>query len=365
MKVKRYIGDTMQDAVFKVKADLGAEALILHTRKIKDGGIFGFFGKKMFEVIATVEDNREDEVTKELRQELNSLRSNIHKLEEEKETTQKKRSYTPEIPGRMKQMLFPGKMQKYAEKLNREGVEFDLINDLCGRVMENLKIHQIHDDEAVFQALEKEILEKVKVATPIEKYQSGKIVAFIGPTGVGKTTTIAKLAAKAALEGNKSVGLITADTYRIAAVEQLKTYSDIIDVPLKVVYNSEELEKALQELNFCDLIFIDTAGRSQKNQGQMEELKSILPTGLVDETHLVVALNTCYDDLMDSIEKFGQLSLSSLIFTKEDETSKRGIILNIMEQTPFKVSYITNGQDVPEDIKRANPHQIAKMILKG
>ncbi|AZR73859.1 flagellar biosynthesis protein FlhF [Anoxybacter fermentans] len=366
MKVKRYLGETMQDAVFKVKADLGSDAIILHTRKIREGGIFGLFGKKMFEVIATVEDDRESQVTKELRQELNILREKIQKMDRERNLNLvKKEYYNSRFSYQMPQLIFPGKLQRYAEKMVKEGVMIEIINDLCQEVMEHLEVHQLHRDEEVYQALVKGIMSRIRITAPIDTYQSRKVIAFVGPTGVGKTTTIAKLAAKVALEGKKKIGLVTADTYRIAAVEQLKTYSDIINVPLKVIYNEDELEQALRELRFCDLILIDTAGRSQKNVSQMEQLKRLLPKELVDEIHLVVAMNTCFDDLMESLDKFGQLYLSSLIFTKEDETNKRGVILNVLEKTPYKISYITFGQDVPEDIEEADPRKIAEMILKG
>lgn len=351
----------MQDVIFKVKADLGAEAIILHTRKIKENGILGFFGKKRIEVIATVEEEREKQVTKELRQELSSLREKIHELTE----VQTANPVSREISPQMGQLLYPGKLQNLAEKLVAAGVMLDTICQLCQRVMDRLEVHQLHEETLVSEAMIEEIMGMIRVTSPLREYTKRRVLAFVGPTGVGKTTTIAKLAAQIALEGEKTVGLITADTYRIAAVEQLKTYSDIINIPLRVIYNSEDLEQAVNDLSACDLILIDTAGRSQKDQTQMEQLKELLPHGIIDEIHLVVAMNICYEDMLESVDKFGELYLNSLIFTKQDESSNKGVLLNILNKTNYQISYITFGQDVPEDIAEADPRAIAEMILKG
>lgn len=364
MRVKRYIADTMQDAIFKVKAELGSEAIILHTRKIKENSIWGFFGKKRIEVIATVEEEREKHVTKELRQELSTLREKIHELTEA-QTNQQNAKLSGEISPQMAQLLYPGRLQDVAEKLVAAGVMLEIICQLCQGVMDRLEVHQLHEETVVSQTMIEEIINLIKITSPLRDYTNKRIVAFVGPTGVGKTTTIAKLAAQIALEGQKTVGLITADTYRIAAVEQLKTYSDIINVPLRVIYNSKDLEQAVGELSACDLVLIDTAGRSQKDQNQMEQLKELLPKGIIDEIHLVVAMNICYEDILESVDKFGELSLSSLIFTKQDESSNKGVLLNILNKTDYQISYITFGQDVPEDIAEADPRSIAEMILKG
>lgn len=365
MKVKHYLGDTMQDAIFKVKADLGPNAVILHTRKIRQGGFFGLFGKKMVEVVATLEDDRESQLTKELRQELNLLREKVQKMDQEKQETRNVNMnlYQPIPP--IAQLLFPGRLQPHADKLVKEGVFAEGVTEICQAVIGLLEVHQLHKEEDVYPAVLEQMIRRIPIMPPIEIGGKRKVMAFVGPTGVGKTTTIAKLAARIALEQrNKRVGLITADTYRIAAVEQLKTYSDIIRVPLRVIYNGSDLERALQDLSYCDLIFIDTAGRSQRNDSQMEQLRDILPKNLIDEIHLVLSMNTSYEDMMEIIDRFGELYLSSLIFTKQDEAKRKGVILNVLKQTGYKISYITFGQDVPEDIEEADPRKIAEMILK-
>lgn len=353
----------MQDAIFKVKADLGPNAVILHTRKIRKGGFFGLFGKKMVEIVATLEDDRETQLTKELRQELNVLREKIQKMDQEKQEVRNLNTYTP-IP-QAAQLLFPGRLQPYGDKMVKEGVFAEVVTDVCQAVIGRLEVHQLHKDEDVYPALIEQLMRRIPTVPPIDIGDKRKVMAFVGPTGVGKTTTIAKLAAQIALQKqHKRVGLITADTYRIAAVEQLKTYSDIIRVPLRVIYNGSELEQALRDLSYCDLIFIDTAGRSQRNDSQMEQLREILPKNLIDEIHLVLSMNTSYEDMMEIVDKFGELYLSSLIFTKQDEAKRKGVIVNVLKQTGYKISYITFGQDVPEDIEEANSRKIAEMILK-
>lgn len=353
----------MQDAVFKVKAELGANAVILHTRKIREGGLFGLFGKKMVEVIATVDDDREAQLTKELRAELNSLREKVQKMDQDKDERVKP-GFQPVMQQNL-QLMFPGRIQWYAEKLVKEGVQIEIVNEICQHVIAKLEVHQLHKEEAVYPALLEQIVKRVAIMPPIEASDTRKVMAFVGPTGVGKTTTIAKLAARIALQQRgKKVGLITADTYRIAAVEQLKTYSDIIRVPLRVIYSGSEMEQALKDLAYCDLVLIDTAGRSQRNDSQMEQLREILPKNLIDEVHLVLAMNTSTDDMIEIIDRFGQLYLSSLIFTKQDESRKKGVILNVLKETGYKISYVTFGQDVPEDIEEANAKKIAEMILK-
>ncbi len=278
MKVKRYLGETMQDAIFKVKAELGAEAIILHTRKVKEGRFLGLFGRKMVEVIATIEEDREKEITKEMRQELNTLREKISEMEQAKRELPPpvNNAYYSQPVGLTTHLIFPGKIQNFADRLIDAGVLPGLVTDICQRVMGRLEVHQFHKEEEIYPVIIEQIASMIPETKPIDLFRSKKVLAFVGPTGVGKTTTIAKLAALIALEGQKKVGLITADTYRIAAVEQLKTYSDIINVPLRVVYSSEDLEQALLDLKKCDLIFIDTAGRSQRNQTQMDQLNNLL-----------------------------------------------------------------------------------------
>jgi flagellar biosynthesis protein FlhF len=189
-----------------------------------------------------------------------------------------------------------------------------------------------------------------------------RIIALIGPTGVGKTTTIAKLAAQFALIQKKRVGLITMDTYRIAAVEQLKSYSQIIGIPIEVVHNQVDVSAALKRLGDCELVLIDTAGRSQKNVMQVGELKTLVSAARC-ETHLVLAASTRERDLLDQVKRFSDAAVDRIIFTKLDETSTYGTLFNVAAQTGLEISYLATGQKVPEDIEAASADRLVARVL--
>lgn len=191
-----------------------------------------------------------------------------------------------------------------------------------------------------------------------------KIVALIGTTGVGKTTTIAKIAAKFVLERGISVALITADTYRISAVDQLRTYSDIIGLPLEIVYSPDELRPAIRKHRGKKLILIDTAGRSQNNDYQMEELKELLSVEPSIEKHLVLSATTKECDAEAILERFAACRPDRLLMTKTDETENIGFIVNLLFDRRLAMSYLTTGQSVPDDIEPAKPEALARLMLR-
>ena len=200
---------------------------------------------------------------------------------------------------------------------------------------------------------------------------SGKkpnIVFFIGPTGVGKTTTIAKIASKYKVEYNRKVAFITADTYRIAATEQLRVYADILDAPMSIVYSVDEINEAIEKYMDYDLIFVDTAGFSHKNEQQRSDMKKLLE-GVNEEyrkeVYLVLSATTKYHDLMDIVDVYREISNYKLIFTKLDETSSYGNLLNIKLYADADLSYVTNGQNVPDDIEVFDTQKIVKQLLGG
>ncbi len=191
-----------------------------------------------------------------------------------------------------------------------------------------------------------------------------RIVALVGTTGVGKTTTLAKIAAKFVLERGTEVALITADTYRISAVEQLKTYSDIIGLPLEIVYSPTELKSAIRKFRSKGLILIDTAGRNQHNDFQIQELVDLLAVDSAIEKHLVLSATTKERDAVDVMDRFAPVKPDRLLFTKTDETESIGTVVNLISSRRTRVSYFTNGQSVPDDIEAAGADMLARMLLK-
>jgi flagellar biosynthesis protein FlhF len=206
-------------------------------------------------------------------------------------------------------------------------------------------------------------LAELRQAQPIDA--KSRVVALVGPTGVGKTTTIAKLAALNVIGGQRRVGLITTDTYRIAAVEQLRTYANILNVPLEVVGQPQEMPGALERLRDRDLILIDTAGRNFRMDVYVQEMKTLLSAAPVDEVHLVLSLTTKPEDMDAVAEAFHTLPVHKLIFTKLDETLSHGAILNLMCKYRLPLSYVTTGQNVPDDLEVADIEKLLRVIFGG
>ncbi len=352
MKVKKYVGDTIQDTIFKVKADLGADAIILNTRKYTKGGFLGLkiFGEKKVEVLAALEDEK-DEGNEKTLDEINDLKNMVSNLE---------RGWKKEED--FKENLNQNVGEIY-DHLLAQGVEKEYCKNIINNIAKNL-----NEDEDFSKVnvndFKKELLRIIGDGEGIKTAEKNKIVAFIGPTGVGKTTTIAKLAAKFSLEKDIEVGMITADTYRIAAVQQLKTYSDIMNIPLKVVYNEEELKETMNS-DFADkdLILLDTAGSSWSDKMQLGRLKSFTNKKLIDETHLLLSLNTKKEDIDKVLNQFSNLDADKILLTKIDETTSYGDLINIRKDYDLPYSYITYGQDVPDDISEANKEDLLKYLL--
>ena len=350
MKVKKYVGDTIQDTIFKVKADLGSDAIILNTRKYKKDGFLGLkmFGEKKVEVLAALEDNTGNGDSEKTLEEIDNLKNMISNLEK---GWQKESSFSDKLPE---------DIALFYENLLSQGVRKEYCQNLIDELREGLKEGQ----ELSTENIKEQLINIIAEPEPIEINNNKKIVAFIGPTGVGKTTTIAKLAAKFALEKDADVGMITADTYRIAAVQQLETYSEIMNIPLKVVYNEKELKETLNgKFGNHDLIFIDTAGSSWTDKMQLGRLKGFTTKNLVDETHLLVSLNTKREDIDNVMKHFSNLKPDKILLTKVDETSTYGDIINMRKKYELPYSYITFGQDVPDDITVAKEEKLLEFLI--
>lgn len=212
--------------------------------------------------------------------------------------------------------------------------------------------------------LEMKIREKLAEITSVQPIAlTSRLVMFVGPTGVGKTTTIAKVAALQVLAGKRKVGLITTDTFRIAAVDQLRTYANILGVPLEVVSRPEEMTSALERLKDRDLILIDTAGRNFEVSEHLERIQRLLGVAPVDEVYLVLSLTAKPEDMSRVVEQFAQIPVHKFLFTKLDETQSYGAILNLLLTYQKPLSYLTTGQNVPNDIEIASLEKVVKLVL--
>jgi len=255
-------------------------------------------------------------------------------------------------------------MDIYARLIN-SGVEKSLATNLLQGVEKRLSFEAKKSRDYVRTEIIKSLEQYIACIYNEQKpkQQGQQIKAMIGPTGVGKTTCIAKLSAIDKIFHNRKVGLISLDTYRIAAIEQLRTYANIAKMLLEVAYTVEDVENALINLSDCDVIYIDTPGRSPKNFQALKEMSQFLKCCPELEVHLVLSLTSKTEDLNETVEKFSLFPIRQLLFTKLDETNSIGSILSVMHHAKHPVSYIANGQNVPDDIQQADSKTIAKMIM--
>lgn len=259
----------------------------------------------------------------------------------------------------------PTDLAPHFRRLIDADVDEDIARDLIQRMQREASAEQLARPEASKALLTALVEHEIRCAPPIAPRRGKrKVAALIGPTGVGKTTTIAKLAANFRLRDGLKLGLVTVDTYRVAAVEQLRTYAEIIDLPMKVVTSPPEMRRALEELSGVDLVLVDTAGRSPNDDGKLQELKSLLVDTGVDEVHLVLSLAVGSKALEAAAERFSTLRISSVMLTKLDEVASPGTLLTAARRIPWPVSYVTTGQNVPEDIEPAHAARLARWLFE-
>lgn len=401
MVIKRYIVNNMNEAITRIRYELGSNAVIISQRKIRKPGIKGFFSNKVIEVTAAVDNSKVDEGIEVIKKAIN--KSNIRNDYEEKMEARKS-FYEGKQEGKVEANKFdrekeievkprenevktkevsevkakdPSKEKEILSQIDEmKGLLNLLIKDDKNEVEEDstlirLKSLDINENIANYLISDMEEIEdknkeiKMRVSKMVEtiKPRSNGVVVLVGPTGVGKTTTIAKLAGRFALMEKKKVGLITIDTYRIGAVEQLKTYAEIMGIPFRVVINPKDMNEAVKSMDDCEIILVDTTGRSSKNTMQIVELRAYIDRLEEKEVNLVISGTTKNSDIKAIIEGYKPLGFESLIITKLDETTTYGPILNILDMSNKPIAYITEGQSVPDDIKEADKEYIVNLIL--
>ncbi|WP_058485172.1 flagellar biosynthesis protein FlhF [Defluviitalea phaphyphila] len=385
MKIKKYQAETEFQAMKKAKKDLGEEAIILNVKKTNPKGILKWFKKPLVEITAALDEekssnfantlnnisskkvhinNLSENIIKEQSTTIKSLENKLDNLEELIiKIAERENKLNIDDKNNNKENIYDNPvLQLFYDNLIKNEVTPELAKTILKELNQTYKNNQ-NDIDNLVRIVYNQIIEIIGEPKPIQIDDTPKIVFFIGPTGVGKTTTIAKITAHFSLNMKKKVGLITADTYRIAAVEQLKTYAEILNVPVEVIYSSEELLETLKKMEEKDIILIDTAGRSHKNEKQFQELHDLLDKVDKKEVFLVLSATTKYRDMLKIISKYSSISDYNIIFTKIDETTALGSILNIKYVTNKNLSYMTFGQNVPDDIEVISPEKIAKMLL--
>ena len=387
MKIKKYVVRDVSEAMRMIKEDLGDDAVILSTRKIKKGGwFFGLGAKIFFEVTAVVENDEEKNPPERPKR---VGREDIYKLQEVLEKNRQenlKRALTgarkvqssrsssvddemekiKEMISELKMMVLSGKttnvppgIEKIAEAMQTHEID----NEITSKLVEFLRMNY-GDVDINSEEIEYKLVDYLRPYIKTEEVNLEGRIIFVGPTGIGKTTTLAKIAAKLSLEEKKRIAILTLDTYRIAAAEQLKTYASIMNIPIRVAYTPQEARMHLNAMIDYDAILIDTAGRSQKNDLQMRELKAIVDTVSPEKVFLVLSMTAKFVDVKDILKKFREVGPTHVILTKLDETNAMGPILNVPHTSNLPIAFITNGQRVPEDIFEANTFELAKMVVK-
>jgi flagellar biosynthesis protein FlhF len=370
MGSKTYRASTMQEALTRVRRDLGGDAVILAAREVRRRRLFGLGARAVVEVTAS--DAMPSELTVSTRPALATTAastagaSSIPPVFGEQLRQLHARVESLSRQGRIDHLLpdVPSELVPTYSQLIEADVPDMLTWRLIRHVADLLEPEELRHPAAIMAAVCEAVEQCIPVAPPIQTVAgTRKIIALVGPTGVGKTTTVAKLAASFKLAQGARVGLITVDTYRIAAVEQLKTYAEIIDLPLSVVNDPAEMTRALEELSAVDLIFIDTAGRGPRDEVKIRELSEFLTHARPDEVHLVLSAVAGERSLRAAVDRFATVQVDRLILTKLDEAESLGGVLAAMGSASRPVSYLTTGQAVPDDIEPANPKRLARLIV--
>ena len=413
MIIKKFTGKTENDAVEAAQKELGDSVVIMNVKSVKRKGLLGLFGSKQIEVTAALEEehvqtpakvntaksNMAEQAaprgavnltapvtnTDSLEQKLDSLRvlleSQMQKAEEDQRSVKTKSDAEIEeidpAEGKKQdvekviEVESNPEQDKFIRLLYNTMLDNEVDEKYVNQILEDIdksKKPNVPFDYILANTYQKMILKfgKSLGITPAEN--GPKVVMFIGPTGVGKTTTIAKIASSFSMEEKKRVALLTADTYRIAAAEQLRTYANILEVPFRVIYTEDDFVNAVSDFSEFDYIFVDTTGHSHQNDeqvGKTKELLEAIKDKAENQCFLVLSAATKYRDLLKITEKYKAFTDYQLIFTKLDETNSIGNLLNVKLQTDTPIAYVTCGQNVPDDIEVFDPQKTVKQLLGG
>ncbi|MFT4413580.1 flagellar biosynthesis protein FlhF [Fredinandcohnia humi] len=383
MKVKKYTASSMPEAMKMIRAELGNDAVILNSKAVQTAGFFGLFRKKSFEVIAAVDpiipDNqklqKKEKVKKAPVIPLNEHVDRgtfVKSINTQKSTESNHPELIKEIielKAMMKEISsdispYTGPLNDINNLLLNQEIELSIRKEIVSSLLERWYTNSANASyQEVLQWTKQAIVSKISHIDFGGLTYEKKFINVVGPTGVGKTTTLAKIAADCMLKDKKSVAFITTDTYRIAAIDQLKTYAKILGAPIEVCYSLADFLKAKEACMDYDIVLIDTAGRNFRNTKYVEDLHNIIHFSEEMETFLVLSLTSKMADMKDIYEQFSKANVTKFIFTKVDETINYGPMLNLIVKYGVGAAYLTNGQNVPDDIVVATPTLIANTLL--
>jgi flagellar biosynthesis protein FlhF len=402
--IKKFQANTETEAIILAKEELGKDAIVMNIKTISPKGIYKLFRKSVVEITAAVDENityrndrgkpqvpvtpsrrtifadviydDEESADNHQRQTINpsdtapsAIEAKLNNLQSllEKQINEKEMQGIDKQEGKaMETNKNLACIQLIYNQLVNNEVDEKYANQIISEIEGNLKKDASMDN--ILASIYQKIILKLGQPKAIELIgKTPKFVFFIGPTGVGKTTTIAKIASKFKVNQKAKVAFLTADTYRIAAVEQLRTYANILGIPLKVIYSEDEMLQAREEYADYDLVFVDTAGRSHRSKDQRDDIEQLINTIPEEEreVYLVLSATTKYRDLIKITEAYSEIIHYNLIFTKLDETGTIGNLFNIRMLTEAPLSYATFGQNVPDDIASIDAQSIAKQLLRG
>lgn len=378
MKVKKFMAASMPDAMKQIRAELGKDAVILNSRVVYIGGFLGFFKKRSIEVMAAADPNQEIEQKPAVKPAVIPAAANHFKENTEeslftgsktsneliREISSLKQMMSSLAGGQQISMVYPEPIRKVMHVLKEQEIDNSIQDQVLQVLLEKWYLGGAKAKVTEVEAwLHEELIKQIENIPFSGISFTKKYINVAGPTGVGKTTTLAKMAAECVIKHKKKAAFITADTYRIAAIDQLKTYAGILDIPLEVCYTIDDFRQAAEKLKDYDLVLIDTAGRNFRNRQYVEDLKNVIDFEKDMETFLVLSLTAKQKDMEDIYNQFSIIDIDKLIFTKADETSTYGAMYNIINKYKKGAAYITNGQDVPDDILMAGPEAIVKQLM--
>lgn len=388
MNVKYYAND-MQEALAKIKKELGSDAIILSSKRVHSkGGIFGFLSPKVYEVIAEYDPKS---MVRERPKSVKAVKPNTQPLKSDKidkavkqaELAEKRseKKAVEQLDNKIDQLSeiiqnfstkfeylkkdvtydYEPQVENILIRLMERDVEEEYAHEICTKVTELMEKKQVSHIEALDHLL-REIIGEIEEIQP-NKFER-RVVMIVGPTGVGKTTTLVKLASYFVVKQELKVGIINTDVYRVAAQEQLKTYSKILNVPMATVYKPSEMKAALKEFEDMDLVFVDTAGKVSNDKEYQQDVKAFIDEGQVDEIYLALCGSSSTKILKETINNYTFLKKHNIIVTKMDEGISNGVLINIKMYSKRPLSYVTIGQSVPDDIQKVDVSAIISDMVR-